>query len=116
LGFSTALFTSLVVIFIYSNSKATETAQAETKHQIFVPQEIIVKFKEYPVGDLLQSRGIIQNIINSVSGKIGTYLRREVNASDWDPSVFAHRSFIGDPYLFHIKLPKEIDIDYAIYA
>lgn len=25
-----------------------------------------------------------------------------------------HRSFLGDPYLFHIKIPKEIDLDYAI--
>ena len=74
-----------------------------------------MKFKKIPVGDLSLSRPLIQNIISSVSGKVGTYLRREVNASDWDPSVFAHRSFIGDPYLFLIKLHKDINIDYAIW-
>jgi hypothetical protein len=114
-AFTSVLFTSFIVIFIYSNSKAIETVQTETSPQFFIPQEIIVKFKEIPVGDLFQSRPLIQSIINSVSGKIGTYLNREVGASDWDPSVFANRSFIGDPYLFLIKLPKGINIDYAIW-
>ena len=107
-------FISCLFLFNGPDSKATETPQAESDIQRYVPNEILVRFKEYPLGDIIQSRWLIQNVINSVQGKIKTYLNEEIYAFNWEPSIFAHRSFIGDPYLFHIKIPDVIDLDDAI--
>jgi subtilisin family serine protease len=49
-----------------------------------------------------------------VQGKIKTYLNEEKDPSDWDPAVFRNRSFHADPYLFHIRIPDGIDLEYAI--
>jgi subtilisin family serine protease len=103
-----------IVFIIRSNSKATQTLQTGDKPQEYVPNEILVKFKEYAVGDILQNKRLIQNIVSSVQGKIKTYLKQEISALAWEPLTKTHRSFIGDPYLFHIKIPEEINIDYAI--
>ena len=74
----------------------------------------MVKFEEDVIGDLIQSKGLIQNVIDATGGKIRTYLGQEVATSSWEPSNLTNRSFIGDPYLFHIKLPGNIGVDDAI--
>lgn len=79
-----------------------------------MPHEILVKLKEDSIGDIIQSKGLIRNIIDLVQGKVRTYLNKEINTFDWDPADFTNRSFLGDPYLLHIRVPEEIDLDYAI--
>jgi subtilisin family serine protease len=114
-GLFSALFVLCsVVLVISSHSKASGTLQARYDTQKYVPHELLVKFKEYPVGDTGQNKWLIQNVINSVQGKIKTYLNKEIYVSNWEPSLISHRSFIDDPYLFHIKVPDAIDLDYAI--
>jgi subtilisin family serine protease len=74
----------------------------------------LVKFKEDVIGDLLQSKALIQNVIDATRGKIKTYLGQEVATANWEPFDLTSTSFIGDPWLFHIKLPDEIGVDDAI--
>ena len=103
-----------VILIVSSGSNATGTLHPNADSQDFVPHELLVKFNEDTVGDIIQSRWLILNIISQVQGRIKTYLREEKETFDWDPSVFKNRSFHADPYLFHIRVPEEIDLDYAI--
>ena len=104
----------VVVLMVRSSSNVKDTLQANVHFQEYVPHELLVKLKEESVGDIVQSRWLIRDVFNQVQGKIKTYLNEEKDAFDWDPSVFAHRSFHADPYLFHIRVPEGIDLDYAI--
>ena len=104
----------VVVLLVRSSSNAKNTLQANVHFQEYVPHELLVKLKEESVGDIVQSRWLIRDVFNQVQGKIKTYLNEEKDTFDWDPSVFAHRSFHADPYLFHIRVPEGIDLDYAI--
>ncbi|MBE3121650.1 MAG: S8 family serine peptidase [Thermoplasmata archaeon] len=103
-----------IVLVIGSSSKATGTLQAVFAPQEYVPHELLVKLKEDSVGDMVQSRWLIRNVVNLAQGKIKTYLHEEKDTFDWDPSVFKNRSFHADPYLLHIRVPAGIDLDYAI--
>src|SRR4030066_765467 len=103
-----------IVLLISTSSRATGTLQAEYVQQDHVPHELLVKFKEDVVGDLTQNKWQVQNILDQVQGKIKTYLNEEKDAFDWDPAVFRNRSFHADPYLFHIRIPDGIDLEYAI--
>ncbi len=104
----------LLVADIPSGSDLKDDLALQSEAVKYVPSEILVKFKEYPTGDIVQSRALIENVINSVQGKIKTFHNNEVYTFNWNPSVFSQRSFIGDPYLFRIKIPEGIDIDYAV--
>jgi hypothetical protein len=112
--FHTASFFVLVFLFIGTYSKATQAIRSEYSPQEYVPNEVLVKFKEDVIGDLIQSKALIQNVIEATRGKIKTYLGQEVATANWEPSNLTNRSFIGDPYLFHIKLPDDIGVDDTI--
>jgi subtilisin family serine protease len=103
-----------IVLLISSSSRAAGTLQSEKVQQNYVPHELLVKFKEDVVGNLTQNKWQVQNILDQVQGKIKTYLNEEKDTSDWDPAVFRNRSFHADPYLFHIRIPDGIDLEYAI--
>lgn len=113
--FFSFFFVCSIVLFIGSSSKATGTLQAVYAPQEYVPHELLVKLKEDTVGDILQSKRLIRNVFDQVQGKIKTYLNEEKDTFDWDPSVFENRSFHADPYLFRIRVPEGIDLDYAIW-
>ena len=53
-------------------------------------------------------------MISQVQGRIKTYMNEEKDTFDWDPSVFTNRSFHADPYLIHVRIPDEIELDQAI--
>lgn len=110
----TALLVFCILLIIGSNSKATQTVQAGYEPEKYVPNEVLVRFKEDVVGDISQNKWLVQNLINLVQGKIKTFLKQEISTSAWEPAVFTQRSFMGDPYLFHIRIPAEISVDYAI--
>jgi subtilisin family serine protease len=103
-----------IILLISSSSRAAGMLQAEKVQQNFVPHELLVKFKEDAVGDLTQNKRQVQNVLDQVQGKIKTYLNEEKDTFDWDPAVFRNRSFHADPYLFHIRIPDGIDLEYAI--
>ena len=106
--------TALTIFIFLSHSIEPAVTQTGFEPREYIPNEILVKFRDYPAGDILQSSWLIRNIIGTVQGRIRTYLEQELSPVAWDPSIFAHRSFIGDPYLFLIKVPRIIDVDYAI--
>jgi subtilisin family serine protease len=110
----TALFSLILWAIIGSSSKATQAPQKEYDPEEYVPDEVLVKFKEDVVGDLVQNKSLVQNIIDAIQGNIKTYLGQEVTTTYWEPSILTNRSFIGDPYLFHIKLPEGIGVDNAL--
>lgn len=103
-----------IVLLINPGPRATGTLQAEYVQQDYVPQELLVKFKEDAVGDLAHNKWQVQNVLNQVQGKINTYLNEEIDTFEWNPTVFRNRSFHADPYLFHIRVPEGIDLEYAI--
>ncbi len=113
--FLSAFFLLAVVIFMVgSSSVATGTSQANYEPQNFVPHELLIKFKDDSVGDIVQNKWLIQNVLDQVQGKIKTYLNEGKETFNWDPAVFRDRSFFADPYLFHIRVPDGIDLEYAI--
>jgi hypothetical protein len=103
-----------IVLLVGSSSKATGTLQAVYAPQEYVPHELLVKLKEDSVADIIQSKWLIRNVFDQVQGKIKTYLQEEKDTFDWDPAVFKNRSFHADPYLFRIRVPEGIDLEYAI--
>ncbi len=107
-------FICLIFLSLGTSSRATQVSQPGYSPEEYVPNEVIVKFKEDVVGDLVQNKWLIQNAVDATQGIIKTYLGQEVNTVHWDPTVLSHRSFIGDSYLFHIRVPEFIGVDEAI--
>ncbi|MGA2532918.1 MAG: S8 family serine peptidase [Candidatus Aminicenantales bacterium] len=110
----TALFVCLFFLLIGTNSKATQASQPKYSPKEYVPNEVIVKFKQDIIGDVIHSKSLIENVVSSAHGRIKTYLHQEIDMLNWDPAIFAHRSFIGDPCLFLIRIPGYISVDDAI--
>ncbi len=112
--FSVSLFFCIVVLLVRSGSVTKIAAQAIDDSREFAPHELLVRLKEASVGDLIRNQWLVRNIISQVQGRIKTYLNEEKGTLDWDPSELTNRSFHSDPYLFHILVPEEIELDYAI--
>jgi hypothetical protein len=108
------VFICLIFLSIGTSSKAAQVSQPGYNPELYVPNEVIVKFEDDVVGDIIQNKWLIQNAVDATQGNIKTYLGQEINTISWDPSIHSHRSFIGDPYLFHIKVPEHIGVDKAI--
>jgi len=68
--FLSLLFPCLTFLFINNNSKAN---QDEYIRQEYVPNEVLVKFKE----DV--KKPVIQYVLNSVQGRIITYLKDKID-------------------------------------
>ena len=102
-----ALFaTVFLLLFFYSCESPFSEKFGEIEE--YVPNEVLVKFKE----DV--SKYLIQDAINSVQGKIITYLGEEISTFQWDPDIRSFRSFLSDPYLLHIKVPETLGTEKAI--
>ncbi len=108
------LVSCLAVAIFSSWSMTRRTSQVTPISRDFVPHELLVKLKEDRIGDLLQNRGLVQNVFNQLQGRIKTYLKEEKDILEWDPAVLKNRSFHADPYLFWIRVPEGIDLEYAI--
>ena len=107
LSLGSLLLLSLIFLFVSTNTIATQ--ENHVHREEYVPNEVFVRFKKGV------HRFFIQEAINSVQGKIITYLRKEITISVWDPVDISLRSFRSDPDLFHLKVPKTIDTELAIY-
>lgn len=112
--FLTVTFICLLFLSVGTSSKATQVSQTAYSPEEYVPNEVIVKFKEDVVGDLIQNNWNVRNVLDSAQGRIKSYLNHEINLLDWDPAKFTDRSFIGDPYLFLIRIPESISVNDAI--
>jgi len=101
---------ALLAFFIFSFKSSTSTpAQNEYAQQEFVPNEVLVKFRK----NILDN--FIKESINTVQGKIITFLGKEIVPVQWRSDVCSFRSFILDTDLFHIKVPETIGTEQAIY-
>ncbi|MFQ6069936.1 MAG: S8 family serine peptidase [Candidatus Aminicenantales bacterium] len=108
------LLTTLLSVFLLSlvffliNIKSDATHAQYLPQEDYVPNEVLVKFKE----DI--SVDSIHEAINSVQGKIIAYLGKEISLSQFDPEDISLRSFRLDPYLFHLKVHESIGTEKAI--
>lgn len=107
ISFTGLLF--LGIFFLSSSSNSTATQERFAYNAEYVPNEVLVKFKK-DVGKI-----IVQNTLGSVQGKIITYLKEEIDLTDWNPDLLSLRSFRLDSDLFHVKVPEEIGTERAIY-
>jgi len=112
--FSVSFAFCAVVLFVRSSLVTKSTSQAIDDSREFAPHELLVRLKEASVGDLIGNQSLVRSIISQVQGRIKTYLNEEKGLLDWNPAVLTNRSFHSDPYLFHIQVPEEIELDYAI--
>lgn len=101
------LFVLFTFLFFSRSSVAIQEEYSLQKD--FVPNEVLVKFKK----DL--GKYFIKNAIDSVQGKIITYLGEEIRTLQWNPELYSYRSFLLDSDLFHLKVPEAIGTDQAIY-
>ncbi|MFQ5722422.1 MAG: S8 family serine peptidase, partial [Candidatus Aminicenantales bacterium] len=108
------LLTTLLGVFLLSltffliSIKSDATQEQYLPREYYVPNEVLVKFKE----DI--SIDSIHEAINSIQGKIITYLGKEISLAKWNPEDFSSSSFRLDPYLFHVKVPASIGTEQAI--
>jgi len=112
--FSVSFAFCAIVLFVRSSLVTKSTSQAIDDSREFAPHELLVRLKEASVGDLIGNQSLVRSIISQVQGRIKTYLNEEKGLLDWNPAVLTNRSFHSDPYLFHIQVPEEIELDYAI--
>jgi hypothetical protein len=106
-SFLAFLLISLILLSISNNS--TGTQKEYIPQQEYVPNEVLVKFKKDTKKDF------IQGAIQSVQGKIISYIGEEIIPFQWEPDNLSLRSFRLDPYLFHLKVPETIGTSQAIY-
>ena len=103
-----ALFATVFLLLFFHSCKSPFSSISVSNQEKYVPNEVLVKFKE----DV--SKYIIQDAINSVQGKVITYLGEEISIFQWDPDIRSFRSFLSDPYLLHIKVPEILGTEQAI--
>lgn len=84
------------------------TPQLMTVAADSVPNELLVKFKTATT-----EIAVIQ-AINAVQGAIIAHRGEVVSAGLWAENKSDYRSFLGDPDLFHVKLPPIIGTEKAI--
>lgn len=46
--------------------------------------------------------------------RVVNYLGQEIGFTDWNPEIRARSSFLGDPYLVHLRVPEAIGTEKAI--
>lgn len=93
-------FLFLAFLFVYSDLVSTQ--EEYVLQGDYIPNELLVKFKKDTRLD------VIQTAVQSVQGKIISYLGKEISTFQWDPSFSSLRSFRLDPDLLHIKFPDII--------
>ena len=103
-----ALFATVFLLLFFLSCESPFSEKFGEIIEEYVPNEVLVKFKE----DV--SKYLIQDAINSVQGKIITYLGEEISTFQWDPDIRSFRSFLSDPYLLHIKVPETLGTEKAI--
>jgi hypothetical protein len=70
-----------------------------------VPNEILIKFNP------AISAALVRQELGSLQGSIISYHGREIVAGAWIESNEDERSFLGDPYLFHVRIPASIGVE-----
>jgi subtilisin family serine protease len=98
----------LSMAFLSAGRGTTPTRYETSIAEEYVPNEVLVRFKQDA------GKYLIQSAIDSVQGKVITYLKKEITSSEWDFAVRSQRSFLADPNLLHLKVPGFIGTEKAI--
>ncbi|MBC7361071.1 MAG: S8 family serine peptidase [Candidatus Aminicenantes bacterium] len=96
-----------LVFFVSLFIKSTSSSQ-QTIAQEYVPNEVLVKFRP--------QAGIQVAIaaLDAVKPRVINYLGKEIAFTDWNPEVRSKSSFLGDPYLVHLRVPETVGTEKAI--
>ncbi|NPV82338.1 MAG: S8 family serine peptidase [Candidatus Aminicenantes bacterium] len=86
----------------------SSTSSQEAISQEYVPGELLVKFKP-KVG-----KQMAISVLDTIKPKVVNYLGQEMAFTDWNPELRARSSFLGDPYLVHLRVPDEIGTEKTI--
>ncbi|MBE3131558.1 MAG: S8 family serine peptidase [Acidobacteria bacterium] len=107
MGICFVLAVFLAVGFLgFRHSEATQ--QDLSVSAAYVPNELLVKFKTATA-----ETAVIQ-AIDAVQGAIIAHRGEVVSAGLWAENKSDYRSFLGDPDLFHVKVPPTLGTEKAI--
>jgi subtilisin family serine protease len=107
MGICFVLAVFLAVGFLgFRHSEATQ--QDLSVSAAYVPNELLVKFKPATA-----ETAVIQ-AIDAVQGAIIAHRGEVVSAGLWAENKSDYRSFLGDPDLFHVKVPPTLGTEKAI--
>ncbi len=106
--FILVILSSLHLLLSRDEVGLIQSAESPVSIPEYSPNEVIVKFKED-----VRAESILLTI-ESLQGKIVTYLGRELTGRERVQDDFSNRSFTGDSSLFLIKIPEYIGTDQAI--
>jgi len=84
------------------------TSSQETIAQDFVSNEVLVKLKPEA------GKEVAIAVLDALRPRVVNYLGKEIAFSDWNPEVKSKSSFLGDPYLVHIRVAEDIGTEKAI--
>lgn len=98
----------LVFAFFCPSADQGATQERGSFADEYVPNEVLVKFKPNA------GKYFVQLAIDSVQGKVITYLKGEITCLDWDPDTRSQRSFLADPNLLRLKVPESLGTERAI--
>jgi subtilisin family serine protease len=86
----------------------TTLSSQQTIAQEYVPNEVLVKFKPQ-VG-----KQVAIAALDAVKPRVVNYLGKEIAFSDWNPDIRSKSSFLGDPYLLHLRVPETVGTEKAM--
>jgi len=84
------------------------SSSQESITQQYVPNEVLFKFKP----EAGKQKAL--TALDVLKPRVVNYLGQEIAFSDWNPEVRAKSSFLGDPYLIHLRVPEAIGTEKAI--
>jgi len=84
------------------------SSSQESITQQYVPNEVLVKFKP----EAGKQKAL--TALDVLKPRVVNYLGQEIAFSDWNPEVRAKSSFLGDPYLIHLRVPEAVGTEKAI--
>jgi subtilisin family serine protease len=94
--------------FITLSLLRAPSSSQESITQQYVPNEVLVKFKP----EAGKQKAL--TALDVLKPRVVNYLGQEIAFSDWNPEVRAKSSFLGDPYLIHLRVPEAIGTEKAI--
>lgn len=108
--------TVIVVIFLfmlagYNVPQVTSSSPVIQDHR---SNEVLVRFNQAETSSLEEHKCLVRSILAELQGKIRTFKKKEISTQEWDPSILAHRSILGDSSVIRLVVPDFIGVDLAI--
>jgi subtilisin family serine protease len=97
-----------LVFFVYLFIFKSTSSSQQTITQEYVPNEVLVKFKP----EAGKQKAL--TALDALKPRVVNYLGKEIAFTDWNPEVRTKSSFLGDPYLVHLRVPETVGTEKAI--